>query len=126
VITRADADRSPEGSAGAFGGGFLNEGHLMLQHDLIEDDHGVATGPNGFARGGIWNGILFLEKPPHLTLGHTRVIGNTLRAARPSRRGRRHLHRLPGEARPQPDRPQPSRAVLRVQGGRVNSATRSE
>ena len=80
MITRADADRSPEGSAGAFGGGFLNEGHLMLQHDLIEDDHGVATGPNGFARGGIWNGILFLEKPPHLTLGHTRVIGNTLRA----------------------------------------------
>jgi hypothetical protein len=27
------------------------------------------------------NGILFGEQPPHLTLEHTRVIGNTLRAS---------------------------------------------
>ena len=82
MITRADAARSAEGSAGAFGGGVLNEGHLMLQHDLIEDNHAVATGPKGFARGGgIWNGIFFLETPPHLTLEHTRVIGNTFRAS---------------------------------------------
>ena len=82
MITRADAARSAEGSAGAFGGGVLNEGHLMLQHDLIEDNHAVATGPKGFARGGgIWNGILFGERPPHLTLDHTLVIGNTLSAS---------------------------------------------
>jgi hypothetical protein len=59
-MTRADADRSAHGSAGAFGGGILNEGRL-LQHDLIEDNHAVATGPKGFARGGgIWNGSPFL------------------------------------------------------------------
>jgi len=82
VITRADAARSAEGSAGAFGGGVLNEGHLMLQHDLIEDNHAVATGPKGFARrGGIWNGILFGERPPHLRLEHTRVIADTLSAS---------------------------------------------
>jgi hypothetical protein len=74
--------RSAKGSAKAFGGGVINEGHLMLQYDLIEDNHGVATGPEGFARGGgIWNGILFGEQPPHLTLNHTRVIGNTLSAS---------------------------------------------
>jgi hypothetical protein len=74
--------RSPEGSAGAFGGGVINEGHLVLQHDLIEDNHGIATAPDGFARGGgIWNGILFGEQPPRLTLKHTRVIGNTLSAS---------------------------------------------
>ena len=76
MIARADAARSVEG------GGVLSEGHLMLQHDLIEDDHAVATGPKGFARsGGIWNGILFGEQPPHLRLEHTRVTGNTLSAS---------------------------------------------
>jgi hypothetical protein len=82
VITRADAARSAEGSAGAFGDGVLNEGHLMLQHDRIEDAHAVATVPNCFARGGgIWNGHIFGERPPHLRLEHTRVIGNTLSAS---------------------------------------------
>ena len=75
--------RSAEGSASVFGVGVLNDGaRLVLQDDLIEDNHGTATGPEGFARGGgIWNGNLFLEKPPHLTLNDTRVIGNTLRAS---------------------------------------------
>jgi len=75
--------RSAEGSAIAFGGGVLNDGaRLMLEHDLIADNHAVATGPEGFARGGgIWNGIPFLEQRPHLTLDHTRVIGNTLSAS---------------------------------------------
>lgn len=74
--------RSAEGSASVFGAGVINEGHLVLQGDLIEDNHGIATGPAGFARGGgIWNGILFLEQPPRLTLNHTRVIGNTLSAS---------------------------------------------
>jgi hypothetical protein len=74
--------RSAEGSAKAFGAGVLNEGRLVLEHDLIADNHAVATGPEGFARGGgIWNDRLFVEKPPHLTLVHTRVIGNTLRAS---------------------------------------------
>jgi hypothetical protein len=58
----------------------------MLQHDRIEDNHAIATGPDGFARGGgIWNGRLFLKQPPHLTLDHTRVIGNTLSASPASR-----------------------------------------
>jgi hypothetical protein len=70
VITRADAARSAEGSAGAFGGGVLNEGHLMLQHDLIEDNHAVATGPKGFARGG---GI-FSALP--VALDHSRIAHN--------------------------------------------------
>ena len=75
--------RSAEGSASAFGAGVLNDGaRLVLEHDLIEDNHAIATGAEGFARGGgIWNGKLFLEKPPHLRLEHTRVIGNTLRAS---------------------------------------------
>jgi hypothetical protein len=74
--------RSADGSASAFGAGVINEGRLVLQHDLIEDNHAIATGPDGFARGGgIWNGILFEEETPHLTLNHTRVIGNTLRAS---------------------------------------------
>jgi hypothetical protein len=75
--------RSAEGSASVFGVGVLNDGaRLVLQDDLIEDNHGTATGPEGFARGGgIWNGNLFLEKPPHLTLNDTRVIGNTLSAS---------------------------------------------
>ena len=75
--------RSAEGSAIAFGGGIVNGGpRLVLQHDLIEDNHARATGPDGFARGGgIWNGFPFLEKPPRLTLEHTRVIGNTLSAS---------------------------------------------
>jgi hypothetical protein len=75
--------RSVDGSAIAFGAGVLNDGaRLMLQHDLIEDNHAVATGPEGFARGGgIWNGIPFGGKPPHLRLEHTRVIGNTLSAS---------------------------------------------
>jgi hypothetical protein len=73
--------RSAHGSASVFGGGVLNEGHLLLRHDLIGDNHAIATGPDGFARGGgIWNDNLFLKKPPHLTLDHTGVIGNTLRA----------------------------------------------
>jgi hypothetical protein len=54
----------------------------VLQHDLIEDNHAIATGPDGFARGGgIWNDRLFEEQPPHLTLNQTRVIGNTLSAS---------------------------------------------
>jgi hypothetical protein len=74
--------RSADGSASVLGGGVLNDGRLVLKYDLIEDNHGVATGPEGFARGGgIWNGNLFNEKPPHLRLEHTRVIGNTLRAS---------------------------------------------
>ena len=75
--------RSAHGSASVLGGGVLNDGaHLMLQDDLIKDNHGIAIGPEGFARGGgIWNGRLFLEQPPHLTLDHTRVIGNTLSAS---------------------------------------------
>ena len=74
--------RSAKGSAIAFGGGILNEGRLMLQYDLIADNHVVATGPEGFARGGgIWNARLFGGQPPHLTLVHTRVIGNTLSAS---------------------------------------------
>jgi hypothetical protein len=74
---------SAKGSASVLGGGVLNDGaHLMLQDVLIEDNHGIAIGPEGFARGGgIWNGRLFLKQPPHLTLEHTRVIGNTLRAS---------------------------------------------
>jgi hypothetical protein len=75
---------SAKGSASVFGVGVINDGaRLVLQGDLIKDNHGIAIGPDGFARGGgIWNGILFLKQPPHLTLKHTRVIGNTL-SARP-------------------------------------------
>jgi hypothetical protein len=74
--------RSADGSAKAFGGGILNEGRLLLQYDLIANNHVVATGTEGFARGGgIWNDRLFVEQPPHLTLEHTRVIGNTLSAS---------------------------------------------
>jgi hypothetical protein len=73
---------SAKGSASVFGGGVLNEGRLVLQGDLIKDNHAVAIGPEGFARGGgIWNDRLFVERPPHLTLDHTRVIGNTLSAS---------------------------------------------
>jgi hypothetical protein len=74
--------RSANGSAKAFGGGILNEGRLVLEYDLIQANHVVATGPEGFARGGgIWNDRLFAERPPHLRLEHTRVIGNTLSAS---------------------------------------------
>jgi hypothetical protein len=68
--------RSAHGSADVTGAGISSyDGRLMLQHDLIEGNHGVATGPDGFARGGgIWNGS-------RLTLEHTRVIGNTLSAS---------------------------------------------
>jgi hypothetical protein len=72
---------SAKGSASVLGGGVINEGRLLLRHDLIGDNHAIALGPDGFARGGgIWNDNLFLNKPPHLTLNDTRVIGNTLRA----------------------------------------------
>src|SRR5215213_10930836 len=61
---------SAKGSASVFGVGVL-----------IKDNHGIALGPDGFARGGgIWNDRLFLKQPPRLTLKHTRVIGNTLSA----------------------------------------------
>ncbi len=75
---------SAKGSASVFGVGVLNDGaRLVLQGDLIKDNHGIAIGPEGFARGGgIWNDRLFLKQPPRLTLKHTRVIGNTL-SARP-------------------------------------------
>jgi hypothetical protein len=75
--------RSAHGSASVLGGAVLNDGaHLMLKHDLIKDNHAIATGPDGFARGGgIWNGRLFLKQPPHLTLDHTGAIGNTLSAS---------------------------------------------
>jgi hypothetical protein len=68
--------RSAHGSAEVTGAGISSyDGRLMLQHDLIEGNHGVATGPDGHARGGgIWN-------RSHLTLEYTRVIGNTLRAS---------------------------------------------
>ena len=68
--------RSAHGSADATGAGISSyDGRLMLQHDLIEDNHAKATGPEGYARGGgIWNGS-------HLTLEYTRVIGNTLSAS---------------------------------------------
>jgi len=74
--------RSAHGSAGVSSVGIANNpagseagGRLLLRHDLIEGNHGNATGPDGFARGGgIWNGS-------HLTLEHTRVIGNTLSAS---------------------------------------------
>jgi hypothetical protein len=74
---------SAKGSAGVFGAGGVNdEGRLLLQGDLIEDNHAIAIGPKGYARGGgIWNGHIFGEQPPHLTLEHTRVIGNTLSAS---------------------------------------------
>jgi hypothetical protein len=74
--------RSAHGSAGVSGVGISNNpagdeagGRLVLRHDLIEGNHAKATGTDGFARGGgIWNGS-------HLTLEHTRVIGNTLSAS---------------------------------------------
>jgi hypothetical protein len=73
---------SAEGSASVFGAGVINEGRLVLQGDLIKDNHGIAIGPDGFARGGgIWNDRLFLKQPPRLRLKHTRVIGNTLSAS---------------------------------------------
>jgi hypothetical protein len=75
---------SAKGSASVFGVGVINDGaRLVLQGDLIKDNHGIAIGPEGFARGGgIWNDRLFLKQPPRLTLKHTHVIGNTL-SARP-------------------------------------------
>ena len=74
--------RSAHGSAKVFGGGVLNEGRLVLQHDLIGYNHAIATGAEGFARGGgIWNDRLFVKQPPHLRLDHTLVIGNTLSAS---------------------------------------------
>ena len=74
--------RSADGSAIAYGGGILNEGSLVLQHDLIADNHARATAPDGSARGGgIWNDRLFVKRPPHLRLEHTRVISNTLSAS---------------------------------------------
>jgi hypothetical protein len=74
--------RSAHGPAIAFGGGIINQRRLVLQHDLIGNNHAVATGPKGFARGGgIWNDRLFVKRPPHLTLDHTGVIGNTLSAS---------------------------------------------
>src|SRR5215217_6443880 len=75
---------SAKGSASVFGAGVVNdEGRLLLQGDLIKDNHAIAIGPEGFARGGgIWNGHIFGEQPPHLRLKHTHVIGNTL-SARP-------------------------------------------
>jgi hypothetical protein len=68
--------RSAHGSADVTGAGLSSyDGRLMLQHDLIEGNHALATGPDGFARGGgIWNGS-------HLRLEYTSVIGNTLRAS---------------------------------------------
>jgi hypothetical protein len=68
--------RSAHGSADVTGAGLSSyDGRLMLQHDLIEHNHGVATGPDGYARGGgIWS-------VSHLTLEYTSVIGNTLRAS---------------------------------------------
>jgi hypothetical protein len=73
---------SAKGSASVFGVGILDDGaRLVLQGDLIKDNHGIAIGPEGFARGGgIWNDRLFLKQAPHLRLKHTRVIGNTLSA----------------------------------------------
>ncbi len=74
---------SAKGSASVFGVGVINDGaRLVLQGDLIKDNHGIAIGPDGFARGGgIWNDRLFLKQPPRLSLKHTRVIGNTLSAS---------------------------------------------
>jgi hypothetical protein len=68
--------RSAHGSADVTGAGLSSyDGRLMLQHDLIKGNHGVATGPDGFARGGgIWS-------VSHLRLEYTSVIGNTLRAS---------------------------------------------
>lgn len=68
--------RSAHGSATVTGAGLSSyDGSLMLQHDLIKGNHGVATGPDGFARGGgIWS-------VSHLRLEYTSVIGNTLRAS---------------------------------------------
>jgi hypothetical protein len=73
---------SVSGSAAVQGAGLLNEGILELRNDLITDNTGRATAPDGFARGGgIWNGSVFNLPPIDLMLDHTLVTGNRLVAS---------------------------------------------
>jgi hypothetical protein len=70
---------SVSGSAAVQGSGLLNEGILELRNDLIADNTGRATAPDGFAQGGgIWNGSVFNPPPIELTLDHTFVTDNRL------------------------------------------------
>ena len=73
---------SLSGAATVQGSGLLNEGILELRNDLITNNTGRATAPDGFAQGGgIWNASVFNPPPIDLTLDHTSVTGNRLFAS---------------------------------------------
>ena len=61
------------------GAGITNNGPLLLTDDRVQANRAVANGHTGFAEGaGIWNGSLFGDSTPSLSLVRTDVSHNTL------------------------------------------------
>lgn len=55
---------------------------VLLTHDRVSGNTGIANGPSGFAQGGgIWNGLLFGGPTSPLTVRDTVVTGNLLRGS---------------------------------------------
>ena len=71
---------STHGSASVVGAGLLNDGGLLVIRDsLLTANVGIAKGHSGTAQGGgIWNGSLYNESAPQLTLSGTSVSRNSI------------------------------------------------
>jgi hypothetical protein len=72
---------SATGSVSIKGVGLANNGPLVLRNVTISDNTGTATGPSGsILGGGIFNGLVFPDPSPSLTLHGTTITHNTLTA----------------------------------------------
>jgi hypothetical protein len=78
IGNRSSAD-APEGAATVQGAGISNNGPLVLSHDRVSGNTGIADGRSGFAQGGgIWNGLLFGGPTSPLAVRDTVVSGNVV------------------------------------------------
>jgi hypothetical protein len=76
------AASSPGGSATVQGAGIVNLSLLILDNVQVRDNSGEATGKSGIAEGaGIWNGGANPGTTVRLTLKHTVVTHNSLKAS---------------------------------------------
>jgi hypothetical protein len=79
ITANTSTANAPNGIATVQGAGMTNNGPLLLTDDRVQANRAIANGLSGSAEGaGIWNGSLFGDPTPPLTLDHTRVIHNVL------------------------------------------------
>jgi hypothetical protein len=79
ITANTSSANAPDGVATVRGAGITNNGPLLLTDDRVQANRAIANGNSGFAEGaGIWNGSLFGDLIPPLTLVRTRVTANAL------------------------------------------------